>query len=141
MAAPLPPLIAATLGVLLAQLNVTPLRMLPLPSFAVAVICSVPLTAIDGSVEDSVIVEITGGGVVEKAPPPAPQPDMAPMAKKRTRRRVTFCGILDRPPGAPDAVMHARQVKMRLANVSVNQSEKKQRIEASRSSVYREFIY
>jgi len=92
---PLPALIVATLGVLLAQLKVAPLMMLPLPSFAVAVSCSVPLTAIDERGE--VIVTVGTPGV---AAPPVPHPDRMRATRRRIISRRTFCGILDFSPDA-----------------------------------------
>jgi len=88
MAKPLPALTVATLGVLLAQLKVAPMMMLPLLSCATAVICSVPLTAIDDGME--VIVTVGTPGVAD---PPAPQPDRMRTASRSATRRKTLCGI------------------------------------------------
>jgi hypothetical protein len=44
----------------LAQVNATPLMVLPLLSFAVAVNCWAPPTAIDGEAGETVIVATTG---------------------------------------------------------------------------------
>jgi len=57
-------LIVAVLVALLAQVNVTPLMVLPLPSFAVAVNCCVAPTVMDGELGETVIVATTGAVTV-----------------------------------------------------------------------------
>jgi hypothetical protein len=95
MAKPLPALIVATLGVLLAQPKAAPTMMLPLLSCAAAVICSVPLTAIDDGIEVIVTMETPGG-----ADPLVPHPERVRAMSRRIRSRKILCGILDSPPAA-----------------------------------------
>jgi hypothetical protein len=65
VAMPLTALMVATLEALLDQLKVIPLIALPPLSFAVAEICAVPLTAIDGR-EETVMVATVGGLLFEE---------------------------------------------------------------------------
>jgi hypothetical protein len=103
IATPLPPLIVATLGALLVQLMVAPLMMMPSPSLAVAVICSVPLTAID---ERGRVIAIVGVPGVEE--PAAPHPDRPRAMRRRASSCITLCGILENLPGSTGAVIHPR---------------------------------
>jgi uncharacterized RDD family membrane protein YckC len=66
VAMPLAALIVATLAALLDQLKLTPLIVLPPLSFAVAKTCSVPLTAMDETLVEMVIVATAGGALFEE---------------------------------------------------------------------------
>ena len=54
----------ATLVALLAQVNVTPVMVLPLLSFAVAVNCCVAPKAIEGDAGETVMLASVGGGLL-----------------------------------------------------------------------------
>jgi hypothetical protein len=75
VARPVDELMVATPVALLAQVKVTPLMVLPLLSFAVAVNCSDAPVAMDGEAEVTAMLASTGllGGVVDPEEPP-PQP-------------------------------------------------------------------
>jgi hypothetical protein len=75
VARPVDELMVAILAALLAQAKVTPLMVLPLLSFAVAVNCSVAPAAMDGEAGVTAMLASTGllGGVVDPEDPP-PQP-------------------------------------------------------------------
>ena len=109
IARPLPALIVATLGLLLVQLKATPLITFPPLSFAVAVICSVPLTAIDAS-EEGRSSAATTGETLAAVLPLVPHPEIAQTASRRTRSCRTLGRILAILP-ASDAVIHTQQTK------------------------------
>ena len=82
-------LTVATFVALLAHVNVTPLIVLPLLSFAVALNCRVPPTAIEDDDGETAMVT-TFVGVVPEEPQPT---DNASTAKQATRQR-----LFTRPP-------------------------------------------
>jgi hypothetical protein len=63
---PFAELIVATLVALLDQLKLTPLIVLPPLSFAVAEICSVPVTAMEVTLVEMAIVATAGGTLFEE---------------------------------------------------------------------------
>lgn len=79
-------LMAATEVALLAQVNVTPLMLFPLLSFATAVNWSVAFTAIDDEAAVTVIVARVGA-VFEVEDDPPPQPPKNSAANKANHKR------------------------------------------------------